>query len=418
MYKHYEEMKDSGIQWLGEIPSHWKSKRIKNLLDKGIKSNIPAGDGEPVGKYPFFTSSQGSNKYLSYPIYQKESLILGDGGSFNINYANQPFSASSHSIVYSSISEEVELRYLYYYLFGLGNIVNDLGFEGMGLKMLQRDFLMTLRVHTPTLEEQRNIVDFVDQKTATIDNLIEKKEALIKLLKEKRQVLINEVVTKGLNPNVKMKDSGIEWIGEIPQHWEVKRIKNICRKMISGPFGSSLTKDVYTKDGYKIYGQEQVISNNFELGDYYISKEKYLSMLRYKVEVGDLLVSCVGTFGKISVVPKSAEKGIINPRLIKFSLKKDNPYYMKNLLSSYSVFSQIETISRGTTMGVINLSILSEVRIPLPPIEEQVKMDKYIREKNKAIECLLEKINFQVSQLKEYRQTLVFNAVTGKIDVR
>ena len=115
------------------------------------------------------------------------------------------------------------------------------------------------------------------------------------------------------------KNSGVEWIGEIPSHWEMKKVSYLSKEMISGPFGSSLKKEFYTKSGYKIYGQEQVIKDDFSYGDYYISEEKFNELKRCEIKSGDILISCVGTFGKISMVPNEFEKGIINPRLLKVS---------------------------------------------------------------------------------------------------
>jgi type I restriction enzyme S subunit len=114
-----------------------------------------------------------------------------------------------------------------------------------------------------------------------------------------------------------MKDSGIEWLGEVPAYWDVKRLGYLCSDIKAGPFGSSLTKDMYVGEGYRIYGQEQVIPNDFTIGDYYISQDTYSRLQQYEVQQGDILISCVGTFGRIATVPDGIEPGIINPRLMR-----------------------------------------------------------------------------------------------------
>jgi len=227
--------------------------------------------------------------------------------------------------------------------------------------------------------------------------------------------VISHAVTKGLNPSAPMRDSGVDWLGDVPEHWGVKRFKFLCDRIIAGPFGSSITKDMYVKDGYKVYGQEQVIPNDFSIGDYYISEKDYMYLSRYRVFPRDILISCVGTFGEIAVFPVDAESGIINPRLVKASInKKGNPYYIREMLKSEMVYKQFELLSSGGTMGVINIAILSEIITVVPPIQEQIE----VVEQKAKFGNLIDGANNAVSFLKERRTALISAAVTGKIDVR
>jgi len=231
--------------------------------------------------------------------------------------------------------------------------------------------------------------------------------------------VISHAVTKGLNPNAPMRDSGVEWLGEVPEHWGIKRFKFLCGRIIAGPFGSSIKKDMYVKHGFKVYGQEQVIPNDFSVGDYYISEKDYLELARYIVVPEDILISCVGTFGKIAVFPEDAEQGIINPRLIKAELHEgSNSYYVRELLKSEMVFKQFELLSRGGTMGVINIAILNEILTAVPPLNEQIKIVAYITKQKGKFSDLIEHANNTVSLLTERRTALISAAVTGKIDVR
>ncbi|MGG6241768.1 restriction endonuclease subunit S [Nodosilinea sp. AN01ver1] len=215
------------------------------------------------------------------------------------------------------------------------------------------------------------------------------------------------------------KESGVEWLGRIPAHWEVQRIKFLCQEIVAGPFGSSLTKDMYAPSGYKIYGQEQVIANDFTIGDYYVASEKYSEMERYTVLPGDLLVSCVGTFGKVAVVPKNAEKGIINPRLIK--LRPDHSSvlskYFGILLSSSISFFQFDRLSRGGTMGVVNIGILSELIAPLPSLKEQHQIATFLDYKTAQIDALIAKKEALLGKLAEKRTALISQAVTKGLDL-
>lgn len=210
------------------------------------------------------------------------------------------------------------------------------------------------------------------------------------------------------------KDLDIFWIECIPESWRVQRLKYLTRERIAGPFGSSLTKDMYVSEGYRVYGQEQVIPNDFTIGDYYISPEQFQLMRRYAVQPNDVLVSCVGTFGKIAVVPKTAKPGIINPRLI--LLRPDIlhivPEYFCRVLGSSGCFSQIEQLSRGGTMGVVNLSILNELKLPVPPLTVQHKIIQFLDRKTAAIDALIAKKQRLIELLEEKRSALINQAVT------
>ncbi|MBN1459004.1 MAG: restriction endonuclease subunit S, partial [Armatimonadetes bacterium] len=216
------------------------------------------------------------------------------------------------------------------------------------------------------------------------------------------------------------KDSGVEWLGEVPEGWEVRRLKHLAKGMIAGPFGSSLTKEMYVGSGYRVYGQEQVIPDDFTVGDYYISAEKYQDMAQYGVSVGDVLVSCVGTFGKVAVVPPQAEPGIINPRLMRIRPNRTwvTPGYLGLLLKSSVAYGQMERVSRGGTMDVINIGILSELVVPLPPREEQEEILRYVGRSASSIDALTRKIESSVVLLGDHRTALISSAVSGRIDVR
>ena len=214
------------------------------------------------------------------------------------------------------------------------------------------------------------------------------------------------------------KDSGVEWLGEIPVRWDVRRLKYLTKDMIAGPFGSSLTKDLYTTEGYRVYGQEQVIPADFSIGDYYIPEDLFLTMTRYAVNAGDVLVSCVGTFGKVAVVPLEVEPGIINPRLVKLVPNKDVilPAYLGLLLRSQVAFEQIEQVSRGGTMGVINLGLLSDLLLSLPSLDEQRTIATYLDCETARINALIAKKEQLIELLQEKRSALISHAVTKGLD--
>jgi type I restriction enzyme S subunit len=215
-----------------------------------------------------------------------------------------------------------------------------------------------LKVPLPPLPIQKRIAEILDAANA----LKRKDQELLKKYDELAQAIF------------------IDMFGDPVKNekgWEEDKIKNIASKekhsIKAGPFGSSLKKEFYKKSGYKIYGQEQVIADNFTIGDYYIDEEKYQELKNCSIKEGDILISLVGTYGKISVVPKNIEIGIINPRLMKISLNRKlfNPHFFKYLLQTKQMYDRLSTFSRGGTMDIVNVGIISEVIVIIPPIEIQ-----------------------------------------------
>lgn len=418
-YRAYPEYKDSGVEWLGEVPEHWLIKKLKYLctVQTGSRDTVNAVE---EGLYPFFVRSQTIERINSVGADCEAVLTAGDGVGVGkvYHYYNGKF--DYHQRVYMlNKFKFITGRFVFYYLSSNFYKVALEGNAKSTVDSLRLPQFLNFEFSIPSIKEQTFITTFLDHETAKIDNLIEKQQQLIKLLKEKRQAVISHAVTKGLNPDVPMKDSGVEWLGEVPEHWNVKKLKYLCESIISGPFGSSITKDMYVKSGYKVYGQEQVIPNDFNIGDYYISEADFKSLSRYSVNPGDILISCVGTFGKIAVFPEWAESGIINPRLIKATLNNEfNSDFIREFLKSEAVSKQFELLSRGGTMGVINISILNEILISSPSYKEQIHIVSFIHKQNKMFQKLIERAVSQIELLQERRTALISAAVTGKIDVR
>ena len=216
-----------------------------------------------------------------------------------------------------------------------------------------------------------------------------------------------------------MKDSGIAWLGEVPEHWDVKRIKFVIDSVKAGPFGSALTKDIYVSTGYRVYGQEQVIPNDFTIGDYFIAPEKYEELSQYSVSPGDILISCVGTFGKIAIIPSNIEPDIINPRLIRVRCSEAiKAKYLVEVMRSNVTFEQFTSFTRGGTMDVINIGTLNEIFVALPPMEEQEELLGFLQAETAKLDTLTDEAQRAIDLLQERRTALISAAVTGKIDVR
>ncbi|GAA0228702.1 restriction endonuclease subunit S [Marinomonas primoryensis] len=442
-YQAYEEYKNSGVEWLGFVPIDWEVTKLKYTVSifgrigfRGYTVNDIVDESE--GAIVLSPSNVNDDKftldkrsYLSWIKYYESPEIMvanGDvlmvktgstfGKSTIVKNVDEPMTINPQMALMKS--SKIDPRFLSYLLNSkLIKAKIDVSNTGSGMPTMTQENMNGFPVPRPSDDLVIKIANFLDHETAKIDILIEKQQQLIALLKEKRQAVISHAVTKGLNPDAPMRDSGVEWLGEVPEHWEVKKFKFLCDRIIAGPFGSSITKDMYVKHGYKVYGQEQVIPNNFTIGDYYINEKNYLELSRYIVGEGEILISCVGTFGKIAVFPKGAEPGIINPRLIKAEISQDHdPYYIRELLKSEMVFKQFELLSRGGTMGVINIAILNEILASVPPASEQSEIVDYINLQKEKFSNLIDKANNAVVLLQERRTALISAAVTGKIDVR
>ena len=412
----YDKYKDSGVEWIGEIPEGWEVKKLKYVADLRSGNNLVSEQIKPNGDYPVF-GGNGLRGYFDDCTHEGEFVLIGRQGALcgNIHYVTGMFWATDHAVVAKPTDK--------YATTWFGELLKAMNLNQYSVAAAQPglsvDAIKNLLIPFPDFSEQTTIANYLDRKTAEIDQLITQKEDLHCLYEEEKAAIINQAVTQGINPDVKLKDSGIDWLGEIPEHWEVKKLKYVVSDLISGPFGSSLKKEVYVNKGYKIYGQEQVIKNDMSYGNYYISEDKYNEMSRYKISKNDILISCVGTFGKILLVPDNFQKGIINPRLIKLSPVTNliEPVFLNILLKSPASFCQFDLLSRGGTMGVINLDLLKQLLFSIPPINEQTAIVNHIETETTRINAKITKTKKIIALQKEYRTALISEVVTGKIKV-
>lgn len=197
-------------------------------------------------------------------------------------------------------------------------------------------------------------------------------------------------------------------------------MKFLVRESIAGPYGSSLTKSMYAPSGYRVYGQQQVIPDDFSIGDYYISEEKFAEMSRYRVSPDDVLISVMGTIGRAAVVPHAVEPGIINPRLVLYRVVKQlvHPRYLQAFLNNRTSQDYFSLAAQGTTMEGLNMTSIGELAVPLPPLSEQARILDFIRAEAEEIDALVGAAEHAVNLLKERRSAIITAAVTGQIDVR
>lgn len=430
----YPEYKQSGFDWLPEVPSHWVDRKIARDIPFVVGWTPPSGKDEYYdGDLPWVTIAdmtqmavQDTKSKISHLAVQDKGAKIVPAGSmlfsFKLSVGKIAFltidSYTNEAIAAFLPCGPLDLEYWKY---AAPEFIPRYGRENIyGATLLNQELISSVRFCAPMRAEQTQIARFLNYETARIDALIEEQQRLIELLKEKRQAVISHAVTKGLDPTVPMKDSGVEWLGEVPAHWAVSPLKFLVEEKVAGPYGASLTKSMYTDSGYRVYGQQQVISDDFAIGDYYISEEKFSEMQRYVVFPGDVLVSVMGTIGRVSVVPVGVEVGIINPRLVryKFSSSKVVPEFVKILLMSLRYQSRLREESQGSTMEGLNMGILGDLPLVSPPLDTQYSIVAFVKNYDSNSNELVSQATSAVDLLQERRSALISVAVTGKIDVR
>ncbi len=431
--KKYPAYKDSGVEWLGEIPEHWETlsnKYIFNLKKNlvGKKSSdyvllsltlngvIKRDMENPQGKFPaeFDTYQEVKTGDFIFCLFDVEEtprcigLSEYDGmitGAYTVLEPSLSFDKRFLYYFYLNLDADKRLRPLYT---GLRNTISKENF-------------FSFKTFTPPFGEQTAIAQFLDSKTALIDKAIAIKEKQIELLKERRQILIHNAVTHGLNPNVKMKDSGVEWIGEIPEGWEVKRLKHLFNrpdsKFIDGDWIES--KDIngdeirYLTTGNVGEGQYK------EQGEGYITKSTFKKLNCTQVFPNDLLISRLSLpLGRTCICPNINSPIVVSVDVVIARMDSEyNRNYYNYLMNSIKYQQHTELIARGAIMSRISRTILGNIFIPIPRGKEQNEIVCHLDIETNKIQNLITLKQQEIEKLKEYKSSLINSAVTGKIKV-
>ena len=422
--KRYPAYKDSGIGWLGEIPEGWEVKKLKYATENLDNIRVPLSAeerGQVEGSYPYYGAT-GIIGYVNDYLFDGEYLLIGeDGAPFFLENEDVAFTAKGKFWVnnHAHILKTYENSDIRFVMHSLNCVDYKEYITGSTRDKLTQSDLSCIVIPLPPLPEQQAIASFLDQKTAKIDELIKKNEKLIELLKEKRQAIISHAVTKGLNPNAKMKDTGVEWIGEIPEGWGINKIK--YTSYVKGRIGwHGLQSDEFIDEGpYLVTGTDFI--NGAVNWDtcYHISEERYIQDPYIQLKENDLLITKDGTIGKVALVTKLPDKATLNSgiMLIRPETEDYHTDFMYWILNS-KVFSEyIEYTKTGSTVQHLYQETFENFIFPVPNIFEQKNICDYITNKTSQIDKTIKKIESQIATLKEYRQTLISNVVTGKVRV-
>lgn len=403
-YKAYPEYKDSGVEWLGDVPKHWAICRLKNLAT--IKNgqdykSVQVEDGYPV------MGSGGQFTFASKYMYDKPSVLLGRKGTIDKPlYINKPF-WTVDTMYYTELNEGFDAKYLYYLAL---TIQFSRYSTNTALPSMTQEHLSNYKFVVPKIESERNkITEFLDHETAKIDNLIEKQQQLIKLLKEKRQAVISYAVTKGLNPDVPMKDSGVEWLGKVPEHWGVTRAKFISKIFVPQRNKPELNDDT----GIFWVTMENMNQHYITFSYQHVSDSAALKSGSKVLPKGAVIASCVGNFGVAAINEVDV---IINQQLQAFQPVGVTADFLMALVSISKNY--FELIGTAATLIYVNKEGFENLPVLVPPECEQVNICKFIKNNNEKFELLIEYSINQINLLQERRTALISAAVTGKIDVR
>ncbi|MBI4286815.1 MAG: restriction endonuclease subunit S [Chloroflexi bacterium] len=405
-WKPYLAYKASGVEWLGTVPEKWDVRRLKSITrfaygDSLASEDRVQGQFEVLGSNGIVGSHEKCNTI-------GPCLIIGRKGSFGkVTYSERPCFAIDTTYFIDETQTKSNLRWLYYCLLWLRL---DAFSKDSAVPGLARDDAYENPVPFCQEDEQRAIAAFLDRETERIDNLIAKKQRQIELLQEKRAALISHVVTKGLDPNARMKDSGVEWLGEIPEHWEINRAKAVFKQI----------------DERSSAGEEELLTVSHITGVTPRS-EKTVNMFMAeslegykKCQPGDLVVNTMWAWmGAMGITLRA---GIVSPsyNVYRFRTCNCEPPFYDHLVRTGKFISEVTRHSQGVWTSRLRLypEEFFEVRIPCPPLPEQREIVNFIQRETGNYNLLKNKIERSVETLREYRTALISAAVTGKIDVR
>ena len=436
--KPYNKYKPSGIAWLGDIPEHWERWKIS----RGVK-NIGSGTTPSSGNKDFYENGtinwlntgdfnngilfKCKKKVTSKALQENSSLKLFPKGTLSVAMYGATigkvciiqFDATTNQACCNIVEGKIfDNKFLMYWFIGHKPHIVNLSYGG-GQPNISQDVIKSLFVPCPIKSEQTAIANFLDYKTAKIDRFIRKKKQLIKLLNEQKAGIINHAVTRGLDPDAKLKDSGIEWLGDIPEHWEIVKLTGVCGFARGN---SSFKKDELLSNGKYValqYGKTYKVNEVDEKYQFYVNDEFY--KVSQIVNYGDVIfISTSETIEDLghSVFYNRSDLGLLGGEQILLKPKNDivNGKYL--CYSSKIFAKELKKYATGVKVFRFNINDLKTIYISVPPIQEQTAIVAHIEKETSIITKTIATIEKEIALTQEYRTALIAEAVTGKIDVR
>ena len=438
-FRPYPEYKDSGVEWLGEIPAHWEVAPVYARCDVALGKMLDAKrvTGEHSGRYlrnvdvQWDTVNTEDLPEMDFAPWERDryllrsgDLLVCEGGEVGRTAVwrgaiGECFYQKAIHRVRPRSTKEVP-RFLFYLLYAVAKRgVFVAGGNPNTIDHLTAVQLRHYRFPFAPPGEQRAIGAFLDRETAKIDGLVARKERLIELLQEKRSALITRTVTRGLDRNVPMKDSGVEWLGQIPAHWEVKRLWHLTppyRRIMYGIVLPGPNVD----DGVPIVKGGDVSPRRLRLDQLNrTTREIESAYARSRLRGGDLVYAIRGSIGEVAMVPDELEGANLTQDAARVSYTATvHGLWLLYALKSVAVFAELEAGALGATIRGVNIRDLKRASIPVPPLVEQRAIAVFLDRETAKIDALVAKVREAINRLKEFRTALISAAVTGKIDVR
>ena len=423
----YSAYRDSGVEWLGEIPEEWEITRLGTKFIER-KEKVSDKDYQPLsvtknGIVPQLESAAKSNDGDNRKLVKKGDFVINSRSDRKGSSGISPLDGSVSLINIALEPQNINPNFCNYLLKSNG-FIEEYYRNGRGIvaDLWTTRFwdMKSIMLGIPPKQEQQKIASFLDKKTKQLDQAIEQKEQLIELLKERRQILINDAVTKGLDRTIAMKDSGVEWIGEIPEHWEVKKLKYFVD--IKGGF--AFDSNAFTDKGIQIIKIANTYMNKLSLDRQpTFAKKVYLDTHSdWVVSKGDILMSLTGTMGKkdygFAILLEDEKKYLLNQRVAKLNAKNDmSSNYLLNMLHSDLYLNQLYSLPSGTKQANLSNGNVVNILMPIPPIYERESIVNHIEKNNQKINKAINLQQQQIKKLKEYKTTLIDSVVTGKVKV-
>jgi len=437
-FKLYPKYKDSGVEWLGEVPGHWKIRKTTWLFAIGSGTTPPSEDlAYYGGDIPWVTTSELRESVVvtteksvtkealrdlpSLRLHPKGSVAVAMYGATigRLGILGTDATVNQACCVFS-MPKGIDAAFWFFWLQMRRPYLISLGYGG-GQPNLSQELLRSVRVPTPPEEEQRAIVAFLDRETAKIDALVAKKERLIELLQEKRTVFITGAVTKGLDPTVRMKYSGVEWLGEIPAHWGTSFMDKLVDPLRRITYGIVQPGEPDPDGIFMVRGQNYSRGWSSSEDVFRVSRDIEAPYKRARLKQGDIVMTIVGAgTGNIAIVPDWLEGANLTQTTARIALdprKANNRYFSYQLQSVVGTVS-VELTVKGAAQPGLNLGHIAKYRVVLPPIQEQKAIADFLDRETSTFDALTERVLGAIDRLKELRTALISGAVTGKIDVR
>lgn len=426
--RHYE-MKDSGVEWIGKMPRHWNTLRLQKIYR--IKKDIAGTAGHTVlsvtqhGIKPKNMDSKGqfALDYSKYQLVKSGDFVMNHMDLLTgwVDISKYDGVTSPDYRVFTSIAncQNTFFKYIFQFcymnrvFYGLGQGVAD-----VGRWRLPADMFRKFMLPVPPLSEQAAIAAYLDEKCTTIDAIITEAKASIEEYRSWKASVIFETVTKGLNPNAEMKDSGVEWIGEMPRAWSAKRIKTLALSSRSLFIdGDWINSPDISEAGIRYFTTGNVGQGYFkEQGNGYITTETFNRLNCTMVHAGDLIISRLNEpIGRACIIPEHYKDCIV--AVDNVILRPDDGYnkkYLMYCMSSDRYAEYTALLARGTTMHRISRTQLGNIFLPIPPSSEQAFIVSYLDEKCAAIDGIIAEKEALIGELETYKKSLIFEAVTGK----